>query len=193
MGSLWDFLVLLIMTPVAFVSLWVAFSYVYLYPVLFRVGSEKDWLTGIMEGWNLRGDERVLDVGCGTGRIAIEAAKLLPSGKIYGVDIFEGIIGNSFKVPRRNAEIEGVSHRVQFRNGNALDLHLEDGTFDIVTMGSVLHEIHGREDEIRAIKGVLRVLKPGGMFLTLELLRTWRMFVTLMTFAPVWKTEEYWL
>jgi len=40
----------------------------------------------------LRGDEKILDVGCGDGRITVEISKLLPQGYVIGIDIFPEVI-----------------------------------------------------------------------------------------------------
>lgn len=50
-----------------------------------RVGQSETWrLPGILK---LRGDEKVLDVGCGLGRMTIAVAKQLRKGKVIGIDI----------------------------------------------------------------------------------------------------------
>src|SRR2546423_222196 len=60
-----------------------------------------------------RGDERVLDVGCGHGLMLIGAAKRLSAGRAVGIDIWQNVdqAANSAEATRRNAEIEGVSER----------------------------------------------------------------------------------
>jgi SAM-dependent methyltransferase len=177
---------------ITFIGLYIGGSYLYLYPTLFRPRVDFNPMGDIIRKTGMKGDEKILDVGCGTGRVSIQIAKMLDSGRVTGVDIFEGVSGDTPDIPRRNAEIEGVSERVEFRHGNALDLPFDDNTFDIVTMGSVLHEIHSEEDKKTAIKEIVRVLKPGGRFVTLELVRNWKMYLTLLFFAFVWKPVKYW-
>ena len=59
-----------------------------------------------------RGDEQVLDVGCGHGLLLIGAAKRLSSGRATGIDIWQDVdqANNSAAATRRNAELESVSH-----------------------------------------------------------------------------------
>ena len=183
---------LLAVAPIAFVGLYIGGSYLYLYPSIFRSRSGSNPMGDAIRETGLAGDELVLDIGCGTGRVSIQIAGMIDRGRVTGIDIYEGVSGNTPETARRNAEIEGVSDRVEFRHGNALELPFDDCEFDIVTMGSVLHEIHGKEDQVRVLKEITRVLKPGGRFVTLELVRNWKMYITLLLFAPVWKPVKYW-
>jgi len=178
--------------PVAFVGLYIGGSYLYLYPAVFRSRPGFNPMGDAIRETGLAGDELVLDIGCGTGRVSIQIAGMIDRGRVTGIDIYEGVSGNTPETARRNAEIEGVSDRVEFRHGNALELPFDDDVFDIVTMGSVLHEIHGKEDQITALREISRVLRPGGRFVTLELVRNWKMYLTLLLFAPVWRPVRYW-
>ena len=184
-------LLLIIGAPVAFVGLYVGASYLYLYPTVYRTRPGSNPIGETVRETGLR-DPRVLDVGCGTGRVSIQVAKALKTSHVTGVDIYEGVSGNSPDIARRNAEIEGVADRVKFSYGNAMELPFDDDTFDVVTMGSVLHEMHGPEDQAKALREVVRVLRPGGRFVTLELVRNWKMYVTLLPFALVWKPVDCW-
>jgi len=147
----------------------------------------------VAEKEGVNGDEYLLDVGCGTGSVAISWAKILGRGKVVGIDIYGGMSGNSPGQAYRNAEIEGVSNRVEFKKANILEIPYPDNTFDIVTAGSVLHELHDEEDKIKALKEIRRVLKPGGKFIFIELLRDAKMFFAMLFFAFVWKPKQYWI
>ena len=67
----------------------------------------------LLDGLNLRGDETVLDVGCGRGLLLIGAAKRLTTGKAVGVDIWqtEDLSGNRPEATLENARLEGVAER----------------------------------------------------------------------------------
>lgn len=141
----------------------------------------------------------ILDVGCGTGRNALKIAKVMKNSNLYGIDLFLGtmIQGNALWRIQRNAELEGVAQRCEFTEGAAQDIPYPDNKFDVVTMGSVLHEIHaGREEQLKALNEAYRVLKPGGTFLTVEFvinkLRTKLLFGVFLKLAG-FKNQEYWL
>lgn len=147
-------------------------------------------LTGQTESPNppdileLKGDEKVLDVGCGLGRMTIGVAKHLNTGKVTGIDIWDKmeISGNSPERAYANAQIEGVRDRVEFETGNVLSISFPDNSFDVVTSSSVINNLHGDSEKLRALEEILRVLRPGGRFLLLEPLRDLWGF---LTFTPL--------
>jgi len=112
----------------------------------------------------LRGDEQVLDVGCGHGLMLITAAKYLTRGKAVGVDIWQQAdqAGNSAEATLANVRWEGVADRVELRDGDARDLPFADGTFDVVLSSWALHNIYDSAGRAQAIREIVRVLKPGG-------------------------------
>jgi ubiquinone/menaquinone biosynthesis C-methylase UbiE len=182
----------LVGVPVAFVGLYIGAAYIFLYERAFKAKHIGDNWSRIADFSGLKGNENVLDVGCGTGRVSISLAKRLPKGKVTGIDIFQGVSGKSPDTAAENAQAEGVANKVSFRYGNALKLPFEDKTFDFVTMGSVLHELHSVEDKEKALREVYRVLKPGGKFATIEILRNKKLALCVLLFALVWKPKEYW-
>ncbi len=111
-----------------------------------------------------RGDEKVLDVGCGHGLLLIAAAKRLKSGKAIGVDIWSQVDqgSNRPEAAIENAQIEGVADRVEVRDGDARHLPFEDKSFDVVVSSLVLHNIRDRAGRDEAIREIARVLKPRG-------------------------------
>jgi arsenite methyltransferase len=73
----------------------------------------------LLDGLALRGDETVLDVGCGRGLLLIGGAKRLTTGKVVGVDIWqaEDLSGNRPEATLENARLEGVAERVEVKDG----------------------------------------------------------------------------
>jgi SAM-dependent methyltransferase len=106
-----------------------------------RVGKFAVWAR-ILGELGLRGDEDLLDLGCGRGAVLLAAAKLLPEGHAVGIDLWRADqTGNSPEATRRNAELEGVSARVTVHTGDITSLPFTDRSFDVVVSSFVIHNI----------------------------------------------------
>ena len=97
----------------------------------------------LLDSLALRGDERVLDVGCGRGLLAIGAAKRLKNGKVVGIDVWSPIdlSGNTPDAAKANAKLEGVADKVRIENGDAQKLVYPDNHYDVVVSSLALHNI----------------------------------------------------
>lgn len=135
----------------------------------------------IMGQLDFRGDEQVLDVGCGAGLLLIGAARRLTSGKATGVDIWDKNLeyGNSPDNVRENARIEGVADRIVVRDGNACNLPFPDGSFDLVTSSNMLHHL-SKDERTQAVREMARVLKSGGKLVIAEIAFT-KQFVQVLS------------
>jgi ubiquinone/menaquinone biosynthesis C-methylase UbiE len=107
---------------------------------------------------------KFLDIGTGSGRIAIGVGKFAPDSEVTGVDLSESMLG----VARRNAESEGVSQKVAFRLGDAKGLPFDDNSFDAVFCHNMLHHLPHPEMMISEIK---RVAKNEGAIIVRDLKR----------------------
>lgn len=118
----------------------------------------------ILDGIEWRGDERVLDVGCGRGLMLVGAARRIPNGKAVGVDIWQAVdlSGNTPDNTRANAAAEGVADRVEVRDGDARTLPFEEASFDVVLSSTALHNIYDPVERAKAVREIARVTKPGG-------------------------------
>lgn len=129
---------------------------------------------------NLKGDETVLDVGSGRGLYAIEAAKKLIHGHVFGIDLWDpnqaGAVtfqhkysrpsGNSILNAKRNAEIEGVAHKITFINMDAMNIKFEKNKFDVVICAFIFSHLWRYKSTL--FKNILSVLKPNGKLIIID-------------------------
>jgi arsenite methyltransferase len=127
-----------------------------------RIGKFEVW-SRILGDLRLRGDEQVLDLGCGRGALLMMVAELLPRGRAIGIDLWlADQTGNNPDATQRNAEREGVADRVELHTGDITRLPFADNTFDLVVSNLVIHNIPSAASRRAAIDEAVRVLRPGG-------------------------------
>lgn len=125
----------------------------------------------LIESLALRGDERVLDVGCGHGLMLLGAAKKLTTGRAVGIDLWQkqDQAGNSREATLENARREGVAERVELHDGDARQMPFAKVSFDIILSSWALHNIYDPAGRRRALEEIVRVLKPGGRVLITDI------------------------
>lgn len=128
-----------------------------------------------------RGDERVLDVGCGLGLFLIGAAKRLSTGRAVGIDKWqqEDLSGNNAGGTLNNAMIEGVADKVEVHTGDARKLPFDDASFNVVLSSMALHNIYNAGERQTAVREIARVLKSGGRVLIVDVRHTRQYAATL--------------
>lgn len=105
---------------------------------------------------------RILDVGCGTGQVARDAARLAVAGSVLGVDLSAAML----VFARRRAAAEGLTN-VAFEQADAQVHAFEAGSFDVaVSRTSAM--FFG--DKVAAFRNIARALRPGGRLVLL----TWQ-------------------
>jgi arsenite methyltransferase len=135
----------------------------------------------ILDGLHLRGDERVLDMGCGRGAVLTAVARRLKTGQVIGIDLWStrDQSGNSRDVTMRNASLEGVQDRIAIETGDMRALPFPDGAFDVVVSSLAIHNIRSNAARAQAVAEAWRVLKPGGRLAIADIRATARYVKTL--------------
>lgn len=150
-----------------------------------RVGKFEVWAE-LLTGLGLRGDERLLDMGCGRGAVLLAAAKLLPEGRATGIDIWRADqTGNSMAATEHNAELEGVADRIALHTGDITRMPFDDNAFDVIVSSLVIHNIPGMAGRLAAIDDALRVLRPGGRLVIADIAFTGRYAARLLELGAI--------
>lgn len=117
----------------------------------------------ILSHLDYSGGGRILDVGCGSGALAIRAALTWPDAEVIGLDSWGAVYNYSKELCEKNAAGEGVSLRCIFQYGDAKQLEFPNESFDMVISNYVYHNITGVDRQSLLLES-LRVLKKGGVF-----------------------------
>ena len=118
----------------------------------------------LLDALALRGDETVLDVGCGHGLMLIGAAHRVPTGRAIGIDLWSQVDqqSNSPEATRANAEAEGVASRVTVQDGDMRKLPFADESIDVVVSSLAIHNVPTAAEREQSIREIARVVRPGG-------------------------------
>jgi len=118
-----------------------------------------------------RGDEQVLDVGCGRGLMLVAAARRLTTGKATGIDIWEAKdqSSNTREAPLQNAKLEHVSDLVDVLTADMRKLPFADQSFDVVLSHWVVHNLEKESERTTALEEMARVLRPDGQIILADI------------------------
>jgi ubiquinone/menaquinone biosynthesis C-methylase UbiE len=126
------------------------------------LGRERAFRERLIDLARLTPGESVLDVGCGTGSLAIAAKNRVgPTGKVYGIDASPEMIARADK----KATKAGVE--VVFKNAIVEALPFPDAQLDVVLSTLMLHHLSRKARE-QCVSEIRRVLKPGGRLLAVD-------------------------
>ena len=129
-------------------------------PIVKLLGGEKARRV-LIDQAALQAGHRVLDVGCGTGTMAVLIKRLHPDVEMIGIDPDPKALARA----RRKAARAGVS--IQFDQGFGDELPYPDASFDRVISSFMFHHLLA-EEKGKTLRAVRRVLKPGGRFHMLD-------------------------
>lgn len=142
----------------------VTLSWAFLYDIVVRLilfGQERKMRNATVDLARLQPGERVLDVGCGTGTLAIAAKKRVGGAEIHGTDAAPEMIARA----QQKAQRAGVA--VDFQAGLVEAIHFPDDSLDVVLSSLMLHHLPV-DLKTQAFAEIYRVLKPGGRLLVVD-------------------------
>ncbi len=160
--TIWSFVFLLAAILLTVIFLWMTRMYrAFSYDGKRKLA--KEIIDGLAAYVEVPENGLVLDVGCGSGALAIAVAKKNPTAKVLGIDRW-GIEYASYSknLCEKNARAENVDN-AEFREGDAIKLDFPDEHFDAVTSNYVYHNISNVNRQELLLES-LRILKKGGSF-----------------------------
>ena len=110
------------------------------------------WAQDVIRSQILAGDERILDIGCGDGKVTAELAALVPKGCVLGIDLSESMVAFAH---RRFPPVHYPN--LQFRWGNATRIAFRC-EFDLVVSFATLHWV---SDHVAVLKGIKQKSQVG--------------------------------
>jgi ubiquinone/menaquinone biosynthesis C-methylase UbiE len=130
-------------------------------PVVALTSRERGFKRRLLEHARIKDGESVLDLGCGTGTLAIEIKKNNPSAKVSGLDADRAVVRQA----RAKAKDAGV--KIAFERGLANELPYDARSFDVVVSTLFFHHL---SDEAKAdtAEEIRRVLRLGGRVLVAD-------------------------
>lgn len=123
-------------------------------------GIDVKWRKKVIQLIGETNPKKILDIATGTGDLAIMMAELQPD-KIVGLDISAGML----EVGKQKIKTKNLSEKIDMVLGDSENIPFEDNYFDAIT---VSFGVRNFENLDKGLKEILRVLKPGGIFVVLE-------------------------
>ncbi|MDO5717871.1 MAG: class I SAM-dependent methyltransferase [Tissierellia bacterium] len=128
-----------------------------------------------------------IDIGCGSGALAIKLKERYGDLDIIGIDYWGDEWDYKLKQSQNNAELAGFN--IDFRKGDASDLEFDDDFFDLTISNFVFHEVKSVDDKNELIKEAIRVTKKGGYFLYHDLFENEKIYPDIERFLDELKRD----
>lgn len=120
-----------------------------------RLTREREFKNRLLDQAGPRPGQRILDIGCGTGTLALLVKERVPDAEVVGLDADPEIL------ERARAKTAEAGLEVQFDRALSTELPYEDESFDIVLSTLFFHHLKGTDKRRTAIQ-IARVLRPEG-------------------------------
>jgi ubiquinone/menaquinone biosynthesis C-methylase UbiE len=154
-----------------------------LYDPLLKWGmQEETFKRFLVEHAHLEPDQKVLDIGCGTGTLTIQIKRFLPKIELFGLDGDPTVL----QIARRKAESVGID--INWDEALAYDLPYPTGSIDRVISCLMIHHLTA-PNKLKAFREVFRILKPAGEFHMLDFGKPTNLGMKLIS-NPITRMEE---
>lgn len=115
---------------------------------------EKPFYKNYVDGMGLKGDEKVLEFGPGTGKMSKHIVRALPRGHLTIVDLSKNWL-------KAVGKVVGESPNVDLKHGKIMNIPLSDGSFDVIVASFVIHDVDDHERR-QVVDRLAALLKKGG-------------------------------
>ena len=138
------------------------------------------------------GSGNVLDAGCGAGRTTIALAQAMPAIKITSFDKFDAayIDDGGVNLLKRNIKLAGIEERVTIETGDITRTSFDNDQFDAIVSSFMID--HLRTGKRQALQESFRILKPGGRFLLIIVVRGYTAFGIAIFFSLLITSRKTW-
>jgi len=110
---------------------------------------QKEWGNSLISSLNLKGNENILDLGCGDGVLTEQLSKLVPLGNVIGIDASKGMIQSALKLKNKNLSFDCLDiDKIDFNE-----------QFNVIYSNAALHWV---KDHERLLRNCIKALKPNG-------------------------------
>lgn len=124
-------------------------------PVVRLTTREKVFKKALVKQLQVKNDQHILDLACGTGTLTILLKKTYKKAEVIGID------GDTKILEIAEAKAKDANVNIQFKNGLSYNLPFADEVFEKIVSSLFFHHLT-RENKLKTLREVRRVLKPGG-------------------------------
>lgn len=110
---------------------------------------QKEWGSSLISSLDIRGNESILDLGCGDGLLTEQLSKLVPQGNVLGIDASKNMIQSA-------TELKNINLSFVCLDINQIDF---DEQFDVIFSNAALHWVKNHE---MLLRNCIKALKPSG-------------------------------